>query len=66
MIPPKPAAEGGWGWKKERKSTLRQHCLTFWAEVCCMSVDIDDYDYNDDDDDSMVIKEGKTIRLAIG
>lgn len=31
-----------------------------------MSVDIDDYDYNDDDDDSMVIKEGKTIRLAIG
>lgn len=32
-----------------------------------MSVDIDDYDYNDDDDDSMVIKEeGKTTRLAIG
>lgn len=49
MIPPKPAAEGGWGWKKERKSTLRQHCLTFWAEVCCMSVDIDDYDYDDGD-----------------
>lgn len=64
MIPTKPgvAAEK----KKKKKPHPRRHGLTFWAEACCMSVNIDDYDDYDDDHKRKKKKERPLTRLAIG